>query len=382
MEVKAVETFQVKPRWLFVKIETDEGITGWGEAVLEGKGTVVEEAVKVFGREIIGKNPMDIEHIFHLLYRGSFYRGGAILVSAISGIEQALWDIKGKYFHMPVWQMLGGKCRDRVRMYAHIAPNEDNADADRAAVLAEKRVKEGFKSLKLPMHAPLRHIDTFKTVEKFVDKFSRIREIVGENIDVAIDFHGRVSPAMAPILFKELEPFHPMFIEEPVLPENVDVMAELARKTNIPIATGERLFTTWGFREVIEKQAAKVLQPDLCHCGGILQTFKIAAMGANYYCSMAPHNPLGPIALAACLQIDTCISNFTAQEHPTMAEGHDLGKEIFKKPFVIKDGYIDIPQDPGLGFEVDEDAVRALAYDGYYTCPVEYFSEDNSLGEW
>ncbi len=342
MEIRAVKTFQVKPRWLFVKIETDEGISGWGEAVLEGKGTVVEEAVKVFAREIIGKNPMDIEHIFHLLYRGSFYRGGAILVSAISGIEQACWDIKGKYFNMPVWQMLGGRCRDKVRMYAHIAPNEDYADADRAAFLAKKRVKDGFKSLKLPMHAPIRHIDTFK----------------------------------------ELEPFHPMFIEEPVLPENVDVMAELARKTSIPIATGERLFTTWGFREVIEKQAAKVLQPDLCHCGGILQTFKIAAMGANYYCSLAPHNPLGPIALAACLQIDTCISNFTAQEHPTMEEGHDLGKEIFKKPFVIKDGYIDIPQGPGLGFEVNEDVVKSLAYDGHYTCPVEYFSEDNSLGEW
>ena len=237
-------------------------------------------------------------------------------------------------------------------------------------------------ALDQPMETPVRHIDTMGKVERYVEKVAAVREAVGKEIDIALDFHGRISPAMAPVLFRELEPFYPMFIEEPVLPENIDVMADLAGKTTIPIATGERLFTTWGFREVVEKQAARVLQPDLCHCGGILQAFKIAAMGADYYCSVAPHNPLGPIALASCLQLDTCIWNFTAQEHPTMPDGHDLGKEIFKEPFVIRDGYIDVSDKPGLGFEVNEDVVRAMAYDGYYASPVEFLSDDNSLGDW
>lgn len=382
MKITKIETYHVKPRWLFVKISTDEGIEGWGEPDLEGKTTVVEEAVKVCAYQIIGQDPMNIEHLWQIMYRGAFYRGGAILVSAISGIEQALWDIKGKKLGVPVWQLLGGKCRDRIRMYAHIAPNEENASVERVKELAVQRVNEGFKSLKTPMETPIRHIDTMKRVEKYVEKFAAIRDAVGKDIDIAIDFHGRISPAMAPVMCRELEPYYPMFIEEPVLPENADVMADIARRTMIPIATGERLFTTWGFREVIEKQAAVVLQPDVCHCGGILQTLKIAAMGANYYCSMAPHNPLGPIALASCLQVDTCIPNFTAQEHPTMPDGHDLGNDIFEEPFVIKDGYIDVPDKPGLGFTVNEDVVKELEYDGYYECPMEFHQDDHSLGDW
>lgn len=382
MIITDVKTFHVKPRWMFVKISTDEGIDGWGEPILEGKATVVEEAVHVFARMLRGQDPTNIENLWQMMYRGGFYRGGAILMSAISGIEQALWDIKGKSLGVPVWQLLGGKCRDRIRMYAHIAPNEENATVEQVTKLAAKRVRDGFRSLKIPMETPIRHIDTMEKVEKYVTKFAAVRETVGKNIDIAVDFHGRISPAMAPILFRELEPFYPMFIEEPVLPENVDVMADIAKKTAIPIATGERLFTTWGFREVVEKQAARVLQPDLCHCGGILQAFKIAALGADYYCSVAPHNPLGPIALASCLQIDTCIWNFTAQEHPTMPDGRDLGNGLFKESFKIQDGYIDVPQKPGLGFEIDEEAVKEQAYNGYYTSPMEFDKEDHSLGEW
>ena len=382
MKITKLETFHVRPRWLFLKISTDEGICGWGEPVLEGRSTVVEEAVHVLGKQIIGEDPMNIEHLWQVMYRGSFYRGGAILCSAISGIEQALWDIKGKSLGVPVWQLLGGACRDRIRMYAHIMPNVENSTAAEVRLWAKKRVEDGFKSLKVPMFTPVRHIDTQAMVERFVDKFAAIREAVGKDIDVAIDFHGRISPAMAPLLCRELEQFYPMFIEEPVLPENVDAMARVAAATTIPIATGERLFTTWGFREVIEKQAAHVLQPDVSHCGGILQAYKIAALGANYYCSVAPHNPLGPIALASCLQVDTCIPNFTAQEHPTMPDGHDLGRELFKEPFEIRDGYIDVPVRPGLGFEVNEDAVMEYAYDGHYICPMEFDPEDHSLGDW
>lgn len=257
-----------------------------------------------------------------------------------------------------------------------------NPSADDVKYWTNKRKDAGFTALKTVMLAPVKHIDTIALVETFVNRFAQMREIAGKNIDIAIDFHGRVSPAMAPVLCKELEPYYPMFIEEPVLPENVDSMVRIAQKTTIPIATGERLFTTFGYREVIEKQAAQVLQPDICHCGGILQAFKIAAMGANYYCSVAPHNPLGPVALAACLQLDTCIPNFTAQEHPTMKDGSDLGNGILKEPFQIKNGYIDVPTKPGLGIEVDEYLVKELSYDGKWINPLLYYEDDNSLAEW
>lgn len=381
MVITKIETFHIKPRWMFLKISTDEGISGWGEPILEGKSTVVEEAVHRFGDILIGRNADDIEDLWQLMYRGGFYRGGAILCSAISGIEQALWDIKGKKLGVPVWQLLGGKCRDKIRMYAHITPVL-NPSVELLCSSAKKRVEQGFTALKTVLDCPFEHIDTMASIMNYVDKFSKLRETVGKDIDIAIDFHGRVSPAMAKILCKQLEPYFPMFIEEPVLPENIDSMLDITKSTYIPIATGERVFTTFGYREVIEKRAAQVLQPDICHCGGILQAFKIAAMGENYYCSIAPHNPLGPIALAACLQLDTCIPNFTAQEHPTLEDGTDLGTGIFIDPFTIKNGYINIPNKPGLGFEVNEDMIKSLEYDGRWMNPINIIHKDGSIAEW
>ena len=381
MKITKLETFHIRPRWLFLKITTDEGMCGWGEPVIEGRSRIVEEAVHVLGEQIIGQDPFQIEHLWQLMYRGSFYRGGAILCSAISGIEQALWDIKGKALGVPVWQLLGGKCRDRIRMYAHITPIENPSPAI-ICQAAKEKVAQGYDALKTPMRVPVRHIDTMKTVIEYVDKFAALRDAVGTDVDVAIDFHGRVSPAMAPIFCRELEKYYPMFVEEPVLPENVDSMVRVARSTTIPIATGERLFTPWAFREVLEKQAAQVLQPDLSHCGGILSTYKIASMAANYYASIAPHNPLGPIALASCLQIDTCIPNFTAQENIRLEDGSDLGAGVFKEPFEIVKGYIQVSEKPGLGFEVDEDTMKEFIYDGKFTCPVVYYEDDNSLADW
>lgn len=326
---------------------------------------------------------MNIELLYNMMYRGAFYRGGAVIYSAISGIEQALWDIKGKKLGVPVWQLLGGKCRDRIRMYAHLLPFNDNPTEEDIRYWAKKRLDDGFTALKTSMLTPpVRHIDTLATIRTIVNRMEVLRDAVGEEIDFAIDFHGRISPAMAPVLCRELEKVFPMFIEEPVLPENVDAMAKIARMTTIPIASGERLFTTYGYRELIEKQAVSVVQPDVCHCGGILQTFKIAAMAQNYYMSVAPHNPLGPVALAACLQIDACIQNFTAQEHPTHMERLDLGEGLFRTPFVIKDGYIDVPQGPGLGFEIDEAYLNEILYDGRWSNPVLFFQDDGSMGEW
>lgn len=383
MKIIDVQVFQIKPRWMLVKISTDEGITGWGEPTLEGKATVVEEAIKVFADLLINEDPMRIEHLYNKMYKGSFYRGGGVLCSAISGIEQALWDIKGKKLGVPVWQLLGGKYRERIRMYAHAVPFNDNPSTDEIKYWVTKRINDGFNALKTSMVAPpIRHIDTWEKVASIVERIAAMREAAGKNVDIAVDFHGRISPAMAPILMKELEPYHLMFIEEPVLPENVDVMKKISEKTVIPVAAGERLFTTFGFREIIENQAVNVVQPDLCHCGGILQAFKIAAMAENYYISVAPHNPLGPVALAACLQIDTCISNFTAQEHPTHEKKLDLGMGLFKEPFVINQGYIDVPKKPGLGFEIDEYVVKELSYNGRWSNPILYFNDDYSLGEW
>lgn len=383
MKITEIEVFHIKPRWMLVKISTDEGITGWGEPTLEGKATVVEEAVRIMGAGILSEDPMQVERLYQRMYRGGFYRGGGILCSAISGIEQALWDIKGKKLGVPVWQLLGGRCRDRIRMYAHAIPFQDDPTEQEIRYWIQKRKTDGFTALKTSMVAPpIRHIDSFAKVEDITSRIALMRETAGKEMDIAIDFHGRVSPAMAPILMRELEAYHPMFIEEPVLPENVDVMKKVSLATVIPIAAGERLFTTFGFRELIEKQAVSVVQPDLCHCGGILQAFKIAAMAQNYYISVAPHNPLGPVALAACLQLDTCIDNFTAQEHPTEEQKRDLGVGLFKQPFEIKNGYIDVPTAPGLGFEIDEYAVKELGFDGKWTNPLLYFEDDNSMGEW
>lgn len=383
MKITDIKTFQIQPRWMLVKVETDEGLVGWGEPTLEGKATVIEAAIDVLADVIRGQDPMRTEHLYQMMYRGSFYRGGAVLMSAISGIEQALWDIKGKALGVPVWQLLGGKCRERVRMYAHAVPFQDDPSESEIRYWIKKRVDDGFTALKTSMVAPpIRFIDTFSKVEDIVYRLTVMREAAGKDVDIAVDFHGRISPAMAPILMRELEPLHLMFVEEPVLPENIDVMKKIAQSAPVPLAAGERLFTTFGFRELIEKQAVNVVQPDLCHCGGIMQALKIAAMADNYHMAVAPHNPLGPVALAACLQIDTCISNFLAQEHPTHEKKWDLGVGILKEPFEVKDGYIEIPQKPGLGFEVLEENLKDLAYDGKWRNPILYFEDDGAMGEW
>jgi len=383
MKITDLKTIHIKPRWMFLKIETDEGIVGWGEPVLESRAKTVEAAVHELRRILIGADPLKIEHLWQLMYRGTFYRGGVVLCSAISGIEQALWDIKGKYYNMPVYEMLGGACRDRVRMYGHLKPAGHPGDfpiPDMLAI-AEQRLKEGFDVVKYSIIPPIRPIDNMKMVDKVVERFAAVRDYVGKEVDIAIDFHGRVSPAMSIRLIQALEPYYPLFVEEPVLPENVDELVRVSRSTSIPIAAGERLVTRWGYRELIEKQAVAVVQPDLCHCGGIFEARKIAAMAEMYYMQVAPHNPLGPISLAACLQLDACIPNLLAQEHPGMPDHQDLGVGILKKPFEIENGCIRIPSGPGLGIEVDEDALEALAGDGEWEAPHLFF-EDGSIADW
>ncbi|MHB1355937.1 MAG: galactonate dehydratase [Anaerolineae bacterium] len=371
MKIVKLETFQVKPRWLFLKITTDDGLVGWGEPIVEGRTRTVETAVHELGEYLVGQDPRLINHHWQAMYRGAFYRGGPVLTSAISGVEEALWDITGKALGVPVYQLLGGACRERIRVYAHVGgntPEEIGASARAKRAL-------GFEAFKTGFFGALRIVETPSVLREATARLAAMREAVGWEMDIAVDFHGRVSPAMAVQAAKAFEPFGLMFIEEPCLPENVDTMVTIARSTSIPVATGERLFTKWGFREVLEKQAAVILQPDVSHCGGIFETVKIGAMAETYYAAMAPHCPLGPIALAACLQADAVLPNFLIQEQVT------LGDDYLVNPFKVVDGHIALPTAPGLGIEVNEEAVRAGIYDGAWQTP-QLRHKDGSVADW
>ena len=383
MKITKLEIIKVKPRWMFLKMHTDTDIYGLGEPVLEGHCNSVEAVIREYEEYLIGKDPMQIEHHVQALYRGGFYRGGPLMLSAISGIEQAMWDIKGKYYNCPVYELLGGKCRDKIRMYTHIkrAGVAGEFAIDEMLSIAKERLNDGYTALKYSIIPPIKAVENPANINKHIERFARVRELIGDGVDLAIDFHGRVSPAAANILIEKLKPYNPMFIEEPCLPENVDCMVNIAQKTTVPIAAGERLFGKWQYRELIEKQAVSVIQPDICHVGGIFEGRKLAAMAEMYYMTVAPHNPLGPISLAACIQLDACIPNFLVQEHPGNPDLSDLGVGYIKTPFEIKDGYISVPNGPGLGIELDEEALKDKIYDGNWSTP-RIYHEDGSNADW
>jgi galactonate dehydratase len=368
IRITRLETFLVKPRWLFLKMHTDCGITGLGEPILEGRALTCKQAVDEVAPYLEGKDPRLIAHHWQAIYRHAFYRGGPILTSALSGIEQALWDIKGKALGVPVHQLLGGPTRDRVRVYAH---------ASSPAVLRRKKA-EGFTAFKTgvkKLRRNARLVESQAFVEHAAEGFASLREAAGKELDIGIDFHGAISPQTAKLLVKALEPYQPMFVEEPVQCQNVEVMAEIARGTHLPIATGERVFTKWGFREVLEKAAASILQPDLCHAGGILETRLIAGMAEAYYAAIAPHNPLGPISLAAGIQLAASIPNFLCQEQVSLGEGY------LKEPFRVEDGFVRLPAGPGLGVELDEDAL-AGKLDHDWRNRETYDPDDGSVVDW
>ncbi len=367
LKVARLETFLVKPRWLFLKIHTNAGIVGLGEPVTEGRALTCQTAVKEIEPYLVGKDPRRVVHHWQAIYRHAFYRGGPVLTSALSGIDQALWDIKGKALGVPVYELLGGPTRDRVRVYAHARTPET----------IRERLKQGFTAFKTgpAKRRPSRYVETPAEVGYAAEKFAELRELVGDNVDIGVDFHGAISPATAKLLIKALEPYHPMFIEEPVNAQNHDVMAEIARGTHLPIATGERVFTKWGFREVLEKGAATILQPDLCHAGGITECRLIAGMAEAYYAAIAPHNPLGPISLAAGVQLAASIPNFMIQEQVSLGEGY------LKEPFRVRDGYLNLPAGPGLGIELDEDALAdKIGHD--WRNPEPYDADDGSVVDW
>ena len=368
VKITRLETFLVKPRWIFFRIHTDAGVTGLGEALLEGRALTIQTAIKEIEPYLIGKDPRQVVHHWQAIYRHAFYRGGPILTSALSGIDQALWDIKGKLLNVPVYELFGGPTRDRVRIYGRASNAEE----------MKKRVAEGYTVIKtgVAKENPARAVENPRFIRYAVENFASLREAGGETMDIGIDFHGAIPPQTAKILIKELEPYQPMFIEEPCQAQNVDVLADIARSTHLPIATGERIFTKWGFREILEKGAASILQPDLCHAGGITEARIIAGMAEAYYAVIAPHNPMGPISLAAGLHLAASIPNFLVQEQVSLGEGY------LKEPFKLQpDGTVMVPTKPGLGIELDEDKLAdKIGHD--WKNPETYDPRDGSVVDW
>lgn len=382
MKIASFELFKVPPRWLFLKITTDEGLSGWGEPIVEGRADTVRTAVEeLLHGYLIGKDPFRIEDHFQTLYRSGFYRGGPILNSAISGIEQALWDIKGKALGVPVYELLGGSVREKVRVYSWIGGDLPSGVAESV----KARVEAGFTAVKMNATEEMHYIDSHGKIEAAVERLASAREAGGRDFGIAMDFHGRLHKSMAKILAKELEPYHPMLIEEPVLPENNEALREVARHTATPIATGERMYTRWGFKQIITDGFVDIIQPDLSHAGGILETRKIAAMAEAFDVAVAPHCPLGPIALAASLQLDACTPNAFIQEQ-SLGIHYNRGGDLLDYlvdpgVFDYADGYVPIPAGSGLGIEMDEEKVREAARIGYeYQAPV-WRNEDGTIAE-
>ena len=382
MKITALSTHRVAPRWMFLKIETDEGICGWGEPVLEGRARTVEAAVREFGETLIGRDPRRINDLWQTMYRSHFYRGGAILMSAIAGIDQALWDIKGKALGVPVHELLGGRVRDRMKVYSWVG-------GDRPGEVIEnmQRLMEGgFDTFKLNGCEELAMLDSTRAVDAAVSVAAGVRAALGHSVDFGLDFHGRVAMPMAKVLLRELEPLRPLFVEEPVLAEQAECYARLAAFTAIPLAAGERMYSRFEFKRVLEGGGIAILQPDLSHAGGITECHKIAAMAEAYDVALAPHCPLGPIALAACLQLDLVAWNAVLQEQ-SMGIHYNRGAELLdyvlnKDDFRIEDGCIQALTRPGLGVEIDEERVLHASRNAPDWHNPEWRHADGSVAEW
>ncbi|WP_172204440.1 galactonate dehydratase [Niveibacterium sp. COAC-50] len=382
MKVTRFTTYRVAPRWLFLKVETDAGITGWGEPVIEGRARTVEAAVHELAEYVVGRDPAQINDIWQTLYRGGFYRGGPVLMSAIAGIDQALWDIKGKALGVPVYELLGGRVRDRMRTYRWVGGDRP---AELVAAIGEQ-LEAGFDTFKFNGSEELAMLAGPRAVDAVVARVVAVREAFGERVDFGIDFHGRVAAPMARVLLRELEPFRPLFVEEPVLPEQAEHYRRLADSTSLPLAAGERMYSRFDFKRVLAEGGLAILQPDPSHAGGITECHKIAAMAEAHDVAFAPHCPLGPIALAACLQLDFVAYNAVLQEHSIgihYNQGADLLDYVVnREDFRIDGGCIAALPRPGLGVEIDEASVIAASRNAPDWRNPVWRHADGSVAEW
>lgn len=389
MKITAAKTIVVNAEmrnWVFVKIETDQdGLYGWGESSLEWKTRSVVGAIQDFEPMILGEDPTRVEHLYQKMYRQSFWRGGVVMLSALSGIEQALWDIKGKQLGVPVYQLLGGQVRDRVRMYTHLGGGDMKAvyetfDVGQLITLAQEVIARGYTAIKVVFVPYSQPLEGLPKIRRFAQLFGKLREAVGEEIDIMVDFHGRTSPAMAIQYIQAIEEFCPYFCEEPVPPENVGSLLQVRAASRVPIATGERLVTRHQFRELFEQHACHVIQPDLCHCGGLWEARKIAAMAEVYDMGVAPHNPLGPVANAAALHFDLATPNFLIQED--MLSDVPWRWDVVSSQLRTEEGYW-LPCDaPGLGVEINESEALKHPFKSEVMPPLLVRASDGAILDW
>lgn len=381
MKITGISTFLVAPRWLFLRIQTDEGITGWGEPVVEGRAETVRTAIAELSDLLLGEDPLRIEDHWQVLTRGGFYRGGPVLSSAVAGIDQALWDIAGKTYGAPVYQLLGGPVRDKARVYTWIGGDEPEQVADQAREQVEAR----FSAVKMNAAGRMEPIETLAATRVVLDRVAAVRDAIGPDRDLVVDFHGRMSTAMSRRLLPLLEPLSPLFVEEPSRPEYSRDLARLAGHTTVPLATGERLYSRWDFRDVLTTGVA-VVQPDVSHAGGISEVRRIAALAEAHDVSLAPHCPLGPIALAASLQVAFATPNFLIEEQ-SIGIHYNQGSELLDylmdpSVFRFTDGYAAPAAGPGLGIEIDESAVTRAAEIGHRWRNPVWRGPDGSFREW
>lgn len=374
MKITGFETVPIRGRAMVLKMYTDEGLIGYGEPMNYEHWRVVARAVDDMAEYLVGKDPLQIEDHWQAMYRSSYSRSMPVLVSALSGIEMAMWDLFGKAVGMPVWKLLGGSVRNRIRVYTGIG----GTTPDECAQNARNAVDAGFRAVKMVATPhPVRFVDTRSTIDALVARVAAVREAVGDEVDIAVDLHRRLSPTMATIFLKELEPLHPLFGEEPCHPENNEPLLALSRATTVPIATGERHLTRWGFREVIEREMCAILQPDIRHCGGMLELKKIAAMAEIHNMAVAPHNAAGPIGVAASVHVMATVPNLLICEG-----GHSRGEGLFNTPLVFNEGFIELPTAPGLGVDMEDDALEAVRDETMRLRGMFWHEEDGSFADY
>lgn len=379
MKIARIEQFFPRNRTRLVKITTDSGLIGWGETTLEGKPKSTHAAVDELTDYLLGKDPLRIEHHWQHIYRSAFFRGGPVLMTALSGIDQALWDIAGKHFGVPVYQLLGGAVRDRIRVYAHWGIHDlTESSLEVARTRLDWLRQRGYTAFKAGPGGMWRAHEPPAVIDAFVKRAYLMREWVGPAVELAFDFHGKMTPALAIEICHELKGMRPMFVEEPVPQENVLALKQVSDHVPFPIATGERLLTRWGFREVCELHAVAYLQPDPSHVGGISELKKVANLAEIYYMHLMPHCAIGPVALAAAMQVDAVVPNFLIQEQVDAS----LGDGLLRQPWQVRDGHIDLPLRPGLGFEVDEREVEQHRSYEEELGGEFYHPQDQSIADW
>ncbi|PQE30833.1 mandelate racemase muconate lactonizing enzyme domain-containing protein [Rutstroemia sp. NJR-2017a WRK4] len=379
-KIASIEYFRVPPRWLFVKIKDDEGHIGWGEASLEGHTQAVEGCLDAYIERYTGMDSDDIEHIWQMSWRTGFYRGGPVLMSALSGIDIALWDLKARRLNVPIYQLLGGKVRDKIKVYAWIGGDRPSD----IAAQAKARKDQGFTAVKMNATEDVGWLDTPAALDGCIDRVKAVKNL---GLDVGVDCHGRLHKPMTKQLARALEPHRPMFLEEPLLSEHIDGIKAISELTGIPIALGERLHSRWDVRPFLEKGVVDILQPDISHCGGISEMRRIAAMAEAYDVALAPHCPLGPIALAANIQIAAATPNHVIQEmslgiHYNVGgqdlTSYTLNPEVWK----VTNGYIDLMTGPGLGISIDEEEVRKLSVGAKPWVSPGFIGPGGEIREW